>query len=334
MSRFVGKLAIMGTFCALALCSANTAAFAQQEKIVNETIRPKEMALKLDAALGVPAARIGQDKLRQVDVTVIEIPPGGKLAPHRHLAEEMIYFVSGKGFTEIWNGKSGKKQKYAWAEGDMLSPALNAWHQHFNASNSSPARYVSITTTPLMKNVFNNSAFLNANDFSFDDRWELSSREPQHYGNAKTGPDTVRYVAGQLFPNLIKRDLGDRGSKLLGITIDPEGDMAGNQLFEVEVRQFTNPDSTTPEHRHFWEVVYYILSGNGYVTMQKKGEAERRMNWKEGDLFIVEANEYHNHRPISIGARFLQFKASGYFRRVGLDDYMMEDKPGTAVKLN
>ena len=143
----------------------------------------------------------------------------------------------------------------------------------------------------------------------------------------------MRYTAGQLFPNLIHRDLGDRGSKLLGISIDPEGDMAGNQLFEVEVRQFTDPDSTTPEHRHFWEVVYYILSGNGYVTMQKKGEANRRMNWKEGDLFIVEANEYHNHRPISIGARFLQFKASGYFRRVGLDDYVMEDKPGTAVKL-
>lgn len=334
MSKIIGKLTIMSAFCALALSSVSTAAFAQQEKIVNETLRPKEMALKLDAALGVPAARIGVGKLHQVDVTVIEIPPGGKLAPHRHLAEEMIYIVSGKGYTEIWNSKSGKKQKYAWTEGDMLSPTLNAWHQHFNASNSTPARYISITTTPLTKNVFNNSAFLNANDFSFDDRWELSQREPQHYGNAKTGPDTVRYVAGQLFPNLIHRDLGDRGSKMLGITIDPEGDMAGNQLFEVEVRQFTNPDSTSPEHRHFWEVVYYILSGNGYVTMQKKGEAERRMNWKEGDLFIVEANEYHNHRPISIGARFLQFKASGYFRRVGLDDYMMEDKPGTAVKLN
>src|SRR5207249_4174807 len=115
----------------------------------------------------------------------------------------------------------------------MLSPTLNAWHQHFNASQSSPARYVSITTAPLTENVFKNAAFLNSNDFAFDDRWKKSvgAQKPEHYGNAKEGPDTVRYIAGHLFPDLRNRSLGNRGSAMLGITIDPEGDMAGNQLF-------------------------------------------------------------------------------------------------------
>ena len=320
---------------ALVLLVGGTRLNAQQEKSVHETLRPKEMPLKMDKELGVPAAKIGEGKLHQVDVTLIEIPPGGKLAPHKHMAEEMILIVSGKGYTEMWNGKAGKKEKVDWSEGDMLSPSLNAWHQHFNPSPNTPARYVSITTAPLTDNVFKNAAFLNNNDFSFAERWEKASgrKEPVHYGNATTGPDTVRYLAGLAFPNLRNRGLGDRGEKMLGITIDPEGDMAGNELFEVEVREFTDPNSTSPEHRHLWETVYYILKGDGYVTMQREGEAERRMDWKEGDLFLVEANEYHNHRPRSIGARFLQFKASGYFRRVGIDKYLMQNKPGTKVNI-
>jgi len=325
----------IGAITGLVLLAGRGNLPAQQEKMVNETIRPKEMPLALDKELGVPAARIGEGKLHQVDVTLVEIPPGGKLSPHRHLSEEMILIISGKGFTEMWTGKGGKKEKYEWSEGDMLSPTLNAWHQHFNASPSAPARYLSITTAPLTENVFKNTAFLNSNDFVFEDRWKRSAavQKPEHYGNATVGPDSVRFVAGHLFPDLRNRSLGDRGAKMLGITIDPEGDMAGNQLFEVEVREFTNPDSTSPEHRHLWETVYYILKGDGYVTMQREGEPERRMDWKEGDLFLVEANEYHNHRPRSIGARFLQFKPSGYFRRVGIDPYMMQDKPNTKVKI-
>lgn len=334
MSTFRSALfAITAAIVVILFPAANGLLRAQQSGATG-IMRPKEMPLKLDQELGVPAARIGQGKLHQLDATLVEIPPGGKLAPHKHLAEEMIYIVSGKGYTEMWNGKAGKKVRYDWSEGDMLSPSLNAWHQHFNPSNT-PARYLSMTTAPLTNNIFKNTAFLNANDFNFSDRWEKAAgvKKPEHFGNATEGPDTVRYIAGHLFPDLRNRSLGDRGEKMLGITIDPEGDMAGNQLFEVEVREFTNPDSTSPEHRHVWETVYYILKGEGYITAQQEGGPARRLDWKEGDMFLVEANEYHNHRPRSVGSRFLQFKASGYFRRVGIDKYLMQNKPGTSVNL-
>ncbi len=62
--------------------------------------------------------------------------------------------------------------------------------------------------------------------------------------------------------------------------------------------------------------------------LQRKGESERRLNWSAGDLFVVEANEYHIHRPREGSeARIFQVKSSGYFRRVGIDDYLMQDKP-------
>jgi mannose-6-phosphate isomerase-like protein (cupin superfamily) len=134
---------------------------------------------------------------------------------------------------------------------------------------------------------------------------------------------------GHLLPNLRNRKMKDRGIGMSGITILPEGDMAGNRLLEMEVREFTNPDAVGHYHRHLWEVVYFVLKGQGYTVLQREGEPERRINWKEGDLFIVEANEFHDNRPRGgAGASRLQVKASGYFRRVGIDQHLMENKPG------
>ncbi len=314
---------------AYTLLGGATELLGQQMPSSPETLRLKQHPVQFDQALGAGTAIIGEGRLRQVDTTLVEIPPGGALAPHRHLAEEMIYIVSGNGYSLMWNRTEGKKERYEWAEGDLLSPALNSWHQHFNGSSDTPARYLSITTTPLTENVFHNSAFLSSSDFSFEERWgKAVGQRPEYVGNATEGPDTVRMNVGHILPNLRNREMKDRGERMLGITINPSGDMADNRLLEMEVREFVGMEATTPSHRHLWEVVYYILSGEGYVLLQREGEAERRVDWKEGDLFIVEANEYHNLRPLAdAGVRFLQIKASGYFRRVGIDPYLMQNKP-------
>jgi quercetin dioxygenase-like cupin family protein len=332
MLKPISRISIGLVMIAVAIVSGNISSEAQGPQ---ELMRPKEMPLQLDKELGVPALRIGQGKLHQLDVMLVEIPPGGKVPAHKHMSEEMILIVSGKGYTTMWNGKeSEEKQRYEWSEGDVISPSLNAWHQHFNSSNT-PARYVSITTAPLTENLFKSAAFLKASDFAFEDRWNkaVSLKTPQKFGNATEGPNTVRFTAGHLFPNLRNRELANRGSGMLGVTVAAEGDMAGNELFEWELREFTGNDSTTPEHRHLWETVYFILKGEGYATLQQEGGPERRLDWKEGDMFLVEAHEYHNHRPVSTGARFLQFKASGYFRRVGIDRFTMQNKPGTKVNV-
>ena len=313
------------------ILGGDAALLGQQDRNAKEITRPKEQPLKLDKELGVPALRIGQGRLRQVDVTLVEIPQGGKLPPHRHLAEEMIYIVSGKGYTQMWAESEAKKARYDWAEGDLVSPSLNAWHQHFNASADQPARYVSITTSPLTENVFGNRTFASSSTFVFEDRWKkAAAQKPEFVGDRRSqGPENVRMLAGHLLPNLRNREMQDRGQNMLGITINPEGDMAGNSLLEMEVREFTTANATSPQHRHLWETFYYILKGNGYSSLQKEGGPERKFDWNEGDLFVVEANEYHNHRPRgSPGGRFLQIKASGYFRRVGLaDDFLMQNRP-------
>jgi hypothetical protein len=112
-----------------------------------------------------------------------------------------------------------------------------------------------------------------------------------------------------------------------GITITPEEDMASNRLLEMEVREFTRMEGTSPDHRHFWEVVYVALKGKIQSSLQREGESARQVEWNTGDLLIAEAMEYHNHKPANVGARFLQIKTSGLFRRVGLDKWMMQNAP-------
>ena len=298
-----------------------------------ELIRLKDHPLQMDPQLGARAARLSEGKLRQVDVTLIEIPPGGNLPPHRHLAEEMILIVSGSGYTQMWPRPEVRKERYDWKEGDLVSPSLNAWHQHFNSSPTAPARYLSITTAPLTQNLFHASAFLTASDFQFEDRWNQAVRQkPEYTPENTTGPENVRMKVGHLLPDLRGREMLKRSRDMLGITIAPEGDMAANELLEMEVREFTATDGTTPEHRHVWETVYFVLKGDGYVTLQKGNQPERRLDWTEGDLFLVEANEYHNHRPRAVGGRFIQIKPSGYFHRMGLaDDFMMQNNPNKKI---
>ena len=318
----------------VALASGSGRLAAQQPREAPpETVDMKRHSLKFDKEWNAPAAKIGEGRLFQMDVTIVEIPAGGQLAARRRLAEEMVYIISGQGQTTIWNQASGKKEKYSWKEGDYLSPTLNAWYQHGNASASASARLLVISSAPLIKNLFKTEALLTSVDFSFADRWEKSvAQKPEYVGDVQEGADAVRMKVGHLLPDLPGRAMEERRKGVLGITITPEGDMAQNHIMEMEVREYLSSDENSPGHRHVWETVYFIVGGDGFAMLQRQGEAERRLDWKAGDLFVVGANEYHLHRARTGGtARVVQVKASGYFNNVGLpDDYLMQ--PGAWPK--
>ena len=67
---------------------------------------------------------------------VCEISPGGSLLPQRHLFEEMIFILDGRGSTMVWN-EGEVKQSFEWQPGSLFAIPLNAWHQHFNGGRES-----------------------------------------------------------------------------------------------------------------------------------------------------------------------------------------------------
>lgn len=309
---------IIPVLLALFMLGATPLLSGQESSPADETIRLNQYPLKQDKELGASIARIGEGRLHQIDATLIEIPPGGQLQPHRHLTEEIIYIISGKGHTMMWNREGGKKERYEWTAGDLLSPSLNAWHQHTNTSDS-PARYISFTTTPVALNLYHDPAFLASSDFIFEDRWQQGiTQKPEYRPEGSDGYADGRMTVGHLLPNIVGRQLHNMRQGAWGITIRPEGDLVGNRLLEMEVREKKGDDPEAHMHRHPWEVAYIVLEGMGYSNLQREGEPMRVLNWQKGDLYIVEANEFHVNRPQEDATtRYLQVKVAGYFHGVG-----------------
>lgn len=291
---------------------------SQELPLSSETIQLRDFQLDENKSDNL-SSQMGKGKLKQIEVILVELTPGNQTEPHHHLAEELIYIVSGEGYTLIWNKAGGDKIQYNWSQGDMLSPTLNSWHQHVNLSNDKPARYLSLSSTPLTRNLFRDSEYLQSSDYVSEKRWQYSiNQEPEYEPIATEGMGVVRMRIGHQIKDLPGRKLQSRRENVLGITVRPEGDMAGNETMEWEVREYLTPDASSPGHRHPWEVVYHIMGGEGYAILQTKDGPRRRVKWKQGDVFFVEADEYHRLIPLENSSpRIWQVKASGYFHNIG-----------------
>jgi uncharacterized RmlC-like cupin family protein len=93
-------------------------------------------------------------RIETVDAFMQFIPPGSRSGKHRHLAEECLYVVEGKGYdlhqdcdveitdTYHWTPVS-EVQRFEWEAGDLIYIPPNTIHQHFNADPKRPARLIS-----------------------------------------------------------------------------------------------------------------------------------------------------------------------------------------------
>lgn len=72
-----------------------------------------------------------------------EYSPGGKSHKHGHVNEAAFYILDGAGY-EIHDGV-----RYDWKAGQVAIVPNNCVHQHFNASETKPARALVIKTKPM-----------------------------------------------------------------------------------------------------------------------------------------------------------------------------------------
>jgi gentisate 1,2-dioxygenase len=99
---------------------------------------------------GNAAAYFSFPDMQNLEAHISEIPPGGATPTHRHTCEAFFYVISGSGYTEI--RASGETEKrLEWQSGDLFCTPINMWHRHVNRDPLRAARYLEITTIPLMK---------------------------------------------------------------------------------------------------------------------------------------------------------------------------------------
>ena len=126
---------------------------ARRKKIVTPEEMPWEMSRQgilkhlLNSAMNV--------RYESIDAYMQIIPPGSRSGKHRHLAEECLYVLEGKGYdlhqdcdVEVkdryeWIVQD-EVQRFEWEAGDMIYIPPNTVHQHVNADPDRPLRLISV----------------------------------------------------------------------------------------------------------------------------------------------------------------------------------------------
>jgi len=93
-------------------------------------------------------------RMETVDAYMQIIPPGSRSGKHRHLAEECLYVLEGRGYdlhqdcdvdiTDVYTWKAQAEiKRYEWEAGDVIYIPPCTIHQHFNADTDRPVRMIS-----------------------------------------------------------------------------------------------------------------------------------------------------------------------------------------------
>ena len=92
-------------------------------------------------------------RVNSIDAYLQELAPGGRSGKHRHMADEVLYVLEGKGYDLHWDVDvvlgttyewkvAERPSRWEWEEGDLVWIPPNTVHQHFNADPTRPARFI------------------------------------------------------------------------------------------------------------------------------------------------------------------------------------------------
>ena len=125
---------------------------AKRKKIVHPADMPWEMSRQ-----GLLKHLINEamnTRMETVDAYMQIIPPGSRSGKHRHLAEECLYVLEGRGYDlhqdcdveitdEYFWKPQDEIQRFEWEAGDVIYIPPNTIHQHVNADPDRPVRLIS-----------------------------------------------------------------------------------------------------------------------------------------------------------------------------------------------
>jgi quercetin dioxygenase-like cupin family protein len=167
---------------------------AKRKKIVHPEDMPWEMSPQ-----GLLKHLINEKmntRMETLDAYMQFIPAGSRSGKHRHLAEECLYVVEGRGYdlhqdcdveiTDTYHWTPVKEiKRFEWEAGDLIYIPPNTIHQHFNADPARPARLISAINR-IYKNCGLNDLEQLENAPEYDPKVVLTAEVMQKYLTAKT----------------------------------------------------------------------------------------------------------------------------------------------------
>lgn len=247
-----------------------------------------------------------------MDGVIIEIPEGKALVPRRHLYEQLLYVLRGRGYTTVNEGK----QKVEWDEGSLFTVPLNVVHRHFNADSAHPARLLAVTTFPFMLQVFGSLGFIHDSDVNFPERFDgrlgyFSKSEQVHKRWWRTN-----FVRDLRTAEVVPWEERGKGNRSVF------WEMGGNTILEPHISEF--PVGTYKlGHRHPYEAIILTLNGKGFSLASKKGLKDAddpvKLDWKAGSIISPPYFWYHQHfNTGETKARYWAITEGDFPKRLGI----------------
>lgn len=236
------------------------------------------------------------------DSHLVEIAGGGQSEPERHMYEENVYVLSGRGATRIWlDGQ--KPETFEWQTGSFFSIPLNAWYQHFNVGIE-PARYLAVTDAPPVMRRMRDDDYIFRNPFQFSSRFQGSGSQ---FSGGKLYNRRVwetNFVPNA--PNMALYGWKERGAGGINVMLEMAKNAQKAHISEFPVGTYKKA------HRHGPGAHLIVLSGVGFSLFWTKEDLSdlRRCDWRAGGMLIVPSdNCYHQHFNVgTTRARYLAMR--------------------------
>jgi len=250
------------------------------------------------------------------DAHVVEIAPGGKSAPERHIYEELVYVVSGHGSTTVTSGS--RSQTFEWGPGSLFAIPINSTYQHFNGSGLAPARHMSVTNAPTIIRLFHNMEFVMNNPFDFVDRFNGSDDEYFSAEGELAHLWDRKFWTTNFIPDVRRHQLHarpDRGAGGLNVSLEFADSTMGAHISQFPVGTYKKA------HRHGPGAHVVILNGVGFSNLWPESASDvTRCDWGPGAVVVPPENWFHQHFNTGAEpARYLALKFAGkkYKQSVG-----------------
>lgn len=247
-----------------------------------------------------------------MDAMILEVPAGKALNPGRHMYEQLIYVLSGRGYTRVEQG--GKSNDVRWAEGSLFAPPLNTQHRHYNDDPAKPARLLAVTTLPLTLQLMGNVDFVTKTGFDFTDRY---AGQAEYFTRRER--IRQRWLKANLVPDLRNADVvkweergGDNSSMFY--------DMGGNTILEPHISEFAVGEYKLA-HRHPYEAIILILNGDGFSISGKDDLLKDyvKMDWQKYSIVSPPYFWYHQHfNTGTTPARYFAVTEGDFPKRLGI----------------
>ncbi len=227
---------------------------------------------------------------------VIEVSPGKKTRPLKHLYEAFFYVLEGYGSTAVWL-PNGEKRSFEWGPKALFAVPLNCVYQIFNSSGVDNVRLSCTNDAPLTLNLYHNVPFVFDNPCAFPERAGLAKHfegEGEHTAVHRGMNIATLNVWETNFVHDLTSfklyELNERGKGSMNVSFILADGTMHSHTSEIPTGRYKKA------HRHAAGTHVHAVDGEGYTLLWHEGDSEfKELPWRHGVMYTPPFWMFHQH---------------------------------------